>query len=291
MSTPETDPLWYLSFDSLLKIIYDRKLWRLFQPYLITKRLLRAKIEEISSIRNRIAHIRSLHKHDLSRIEAVLRDLDQGFWKFCTSYNRTFGFVADLRNDPVYQHFANREHVPWTEVEPGKWARVGFRTGVDVDVSLDYSIRPSSKQRPTKKIHFVKGAIYNFTFSTAHTSSRLDYPKILAATRGIHNTVLHIYLSSFQGTLEVTLPAVIDYQLLVSAAEEFYRACLRYRDAFAYRDSEREEGKDKDSWQEYEEAIRPFEQIAASWPHYVVPPSHPYTFLTHDMPCRFFENV
>jgi hypothetical protein len=68
MSTPENDPLWFLSFDSLTKIILDKKLWRLFASYLTTKSLIRARFDEISPIRNRIAHYRALHKDDIDRV-------------------------------------------------------------------------------------------------------------------------------------------------------------------------------------------------------------------------------
>jgi hypothetical protein len=291
MSTPENDPLWYLSFDSLLKIIFDRRLWPLFQGYLTTKKLLRAKLEEIRPIRNRIAHNRSLHRDDLSRIEIILRDLDQGFWKFCTSYNQDNGFIAELRNDPVYQHFSAREHVPWAEVGPNQWARVGVRLGVDLDMILDFSIRPSTKRQPTSKISLMKGVIYDFTFSIAHNHDKiyLDYPRILTATQSVHDRVLHIFLDSFQQQLRVTFPAVIDTQSIISATERFYEVCQVLKTPISYRREETRESENP--MQEYEESIRPFEQIAAAWPHYVVPPSHPYAFLCSDMPCNFFERV
>ena len=58
MATPEHDPLWFLSFDSLLKIIFDEKLWPLFACYLTTKELLKQKFSEIGPIRNRCGHNR-----------------------------------------------------------------------------------------------------------------------------------------------------------------------------------------------------------------------------------------
>lgn len=36
-----------LSFDALLKVLFDDQLWPLFEPYLTTKNLLSAKLEEI----------------------------------------------------------------------------------------------------------------------------------------------------------------------------------------------------------------------------------------------------
>jgi hypothetical protein len=94
MATPENDPLWFISFDSLMKIIFDDTLWPRFECYLTTKHLLQAKIEEVRLIRNRIAHARCIHDDDLNRLLQLLRDLDHGFWRFCVSYNEPRSFIG-----------------------------------------------------------------------------------------------------------------------------------------------------------------------------------------------------
>jgi hypothetical protein len=291
MSTPETDPLWYLSFDSLLQIVFDRKLWPLFQNYLTTKTLLRAKFDEIRPIRNRIAHSRLLHKDDLGRINGILRDLDHGIWKFCTSYNAERGFIAHSRKDTVYQRFADRERVGYVEVEPGKWVLLGNTVGADLHIMMHYSIRPSSRRRVASRVSGIKGAIYDFTFSLTREAGHLDYPRILAATKSIHDRVLHIFIDSFQKQLRVTFPALLDANMLIAAIDEFYDVCLRRQTSILLRNPQKEGSQEKDSWGEYEESMRPFEQIAADWPHYVVPPSHPFSFLCPDMPCKILERV
>src|SRR5215510_1982757 len=125
MATPEDDPLWFLSFDSLLKIVWDDALWPLFECYLTTKELLEAKFTEISPIRNRVSHNRALHEDDLDRLRRVLRDLDQGFWRFCTSFNGTYPFVGSLDSDPVYARFRERMGFDYAKVGPNEWALVG----------------------------------------------------------------------------------------------------------------------------------------------------------------------
>ena len=109
MTTGETDPLWYLSFDGLQRIVFDQKLWKKFQPCLTTKSILRAKFDEISPIRNRVAHCRELHPDDVSRLERVLRDLDKGFWRFCTSYNSRFWLSSYKKGShPLYQYIGSK---------------------------------------------------------------------------------------------------------------------------------------------------------------------------------------
>ena len=77
MATAETGPLWFVSFDALTKIILDDVLCPRFEPYLTTKKLVDAKVDEIKVIRNRVAHARSLHDDDLERLTRVLRDFDR----------------------------------------------------------------------------------------------------------------------------------------------------------------------------------------------------------------------
>jgi hypothetical protein len=105
ISTPENDPLWFISFESLLKIIFDARLWKLFEVYFTTKKLLRVRFEEILPIRNRVAHCRNVHAYDVSRLEQLTRDLDQGFWHFCKSDNSRYCFAGELSKNKVYDHF------------------------------------------------------------------------------------------------------------------------------------------------------------------------------------------
>lgn len=291
MSTPENDPLWFLSLDSLTKVVFDRKFWPRFAKHLTTKSLLRAKFDEIAPIRNRIAHYRALHKDDIQRVSAVLRDIDEGFWRFCTSYNDAKWFVPPQTNDCVYRLFADRQHRGLTKVSSGKWAGpVGSLMGVNVNVELLYSVRPSASRRKTK-IGGQRGYVYDFTFSKAHHhdgSEILDYARILSVTQRHHQTVMHILLDSFQNRLRVTFPAVSPSNHIIEAAEEFYDACIRYNGAIPI--GLRKKGLPKKiDLNAYEAGLRPYELLAAEWPHYVVPPGHPFTFLGPDMPCHFFQ--
>jgi hypothetical protein len=89
----------------------------------------------------------------------------------------------------------------------------------------------------------------------------------------------------------VTFAAVTPRDSIIQAAEKFYDACSNYRGAMCYRGSKKDKRSSRNDLQEYEKSMRPYELIAADWPHYVLPPTNPFTFLGPDMPCRFFQIV
>jgi hypothetical protein len=287
MATHENDPLWFLSFDSLLKIIFDSKLWPLFEGYLTTKALLEAKFSEITPIRNRIGHNRTLHEDDLDRLRRVLRDLDQGFWRFCTSFNQHHPFVADLSVDPIYQHFRQRMGFDYVEVEPNKWAFVGSTAGMNQNVMVEYSYRPGADRTGFAE----KGRLYHFTFS--HTAGRqrpLDYQKILEYCQDCLPMIIYVIMDSFQSGLRVSIPALYSAQEIIHAAERFYYATGNMF-TFLYREQVEREIDEEGTFSiaQYEAVNRLFEGIAAQWPHYVIPPGHPFEVLFPDCPCSFFE--
>lgn len=267
LATPESDPLWFISFGSLLAIVFDDQLWPLFENYLIAKRLLEPRLEEIMLIRNRIAHCRSLHADDLNRLQLLLRDLDGGFWRFCLSYKDTHSFITtDDRSDPVFQRFADREVVRYMESEPG------------MNVAVQYSVRPSANAEEARASG--KGKLYHFTFSAVDNQRTMDYEKILEHTKAHHGLVAHILLDQF---LFVTFPALYRPEQIINAAEDFYSGCSRFK--LPLREPT---GKRRAGVKENEAANKHLEQIAVRWPHYVVPPSHPYRYLDPEPSRSFF---
>jgi hypothetical protein len=270
ISTPENDPLWFISFDSLLKIVFDSKLWKLFESYFTTKKLLRMKVEEILPIRNRVAHCRALHVYDVDRLEQFMRDFDQGFWKFCTSYSDHYRFVKDLEKNDVNRHFmdASRE-----------------------SLDLYYSARPYVRDRKPK-VQLGPDFIYDITIRTKHLSRYFDYDRILKYTRSFHKFVLHIMLDGFQHGLRITFPSTLSSVTIIEATERFadvaqntYSIVPLFKPSYA---DEKEKSAEEDYSREHEERNGPLQQIASQWPHYVIPP---YTFLDRGCPCSFFGSL
>jgi hypothetical protein len=270
ISTPENDPLWFISFDSLLKVIFDPKHWKLFESYFTTKRLLRMRLEEILPIRNRVAHCRSLHAYDVDRLNQFIRDFDQGLWRFCTSYGDLYQFTKALAKNDVYSYFvaAKKENL-----------------------NLFYSVRPYVRDRKPK-VQLGPDFIYDFTINTRYPTRYFDYERILKFTRSLHRFVLHIMLDGSQHTLRVTFPSTLSSETIIEAAEGFAKVAHNAYNVFPLVAKPGEVEKDKvdetDYFREAEERNRPFQEIASNWPHYVVPSSHPYTFLDRECPCSFF---
>ena len=279
MATPEKDPIWFLSFESLLKIIFHKRLWRHFHPFLTTKALLLGKFEEITPIRNRVAHCRALHKSDPDRVETLMRDLDGGFWRFCTSYNHTRFLSENPDSHPVAALVAD-----WTRsFQPA-------RTSVLVD--LQYALI-SNGGRVERRKPPRRGVIYHaMIYRTPGGGRYFDYPAILRWTRGLHQHVIHMILDSCQTSLRVTIPGLLEPQVIMDLVEQFHRACANSYTIAPLVSHQEEAGKPRrkpDLRRDYKLRNRPFELLAAEWPHYVIPPSNLLAFLDPDCPCSFFS--
>jgi hypothetical protein len=287
MATPENDPLWFLSFEALLRIVFDDQLWPIFECYLTTKELLHAKFTEILPIRNRVGHNRPLHEDDLDRLRRILRDLDQGFWKFCTSFNDTQPFVSKLGEDVVYKHFKQRIGFDYVEVGPNEFALVGSTVGMNQNLKVEYGYRPCGLGKGFPE----RGRTYHFTYSwTAPANRWMDYRRILEQTQRFHPMIVYIILDSFQQQLHLSIPALHPAQEIINAAESFYGACGNLFTYSFYEQVKKEiEGKDLTPLQQFDMCNQPLEALAAMWPHYVIPPGHAFEVLGSDCPCSFFE--
>lgn len=266
MVTAETDPLWFLSFDALLKIVFDQKTWPYFEPYLTTKTLLEARFTEISPIRNRIAHGRILHVDDVARLQQLLRDLDHGFWRFCTSYSDTYR--DNFKTDPVYKHFQESSQ--------------------DIRVTVTNSRRPSLIKDPLAE----KGNLYHFIFSTGFDNPRFhDYEEILKNTASVHSQIIYFVMDTLQRNLSVSIPAVIGRDAVLETAELIYASCANCYTTWTYCEKIKEGlgSKSRVTPQNYEIFQQPFAEIAAKWPHYVIPPGHAFAALDSGYSGSFFE--
>ena len=273
MQTRHESPLAYLTLGQLWDIIKRQELWDYFAIYFPPKDLLDAKLKELLQIRHRIAHCRDPHKDDLHRLEQFLRDIDQSFWKFCTSYNDLRGILESEEN-LLERRFRRCDQLYWSEVSPGEWAKIGVRDPKAVfDLTIKRSLRPWV--RPSllsKPVSEAPGVIYTATISVLPRYI-INYENALLNTRELHRYCIHIILDAHCHSIELTFPSVISIHFIIKTIDEFLKFTLG--------------------------SIRPgsirtlpgnhVEGIVANWPEYVLSPSNPLTFLSPNTPCSFFD--
>jgi hypothetical protein len=264
MPTPELDALSYAPLSTLRKAIDDN--WSLFAPYLPPQNIWQAKLEEVAQIRHRVAHFRVGHEDDLRRVIQFLRDLDQGFWRFCTSYNDAHSPLPPS-DDPVIAHFLHLDPFPRTEFGRNKWARVGVAApDLVIAVSIELLRRPWAKK--AAPADGSAGYLYDVHFH-ARDRRRFDYDDFLKRTNAIHHHLVYFSLSGQDNHVRLTVPAVLGSQRIIQLVQR----CLDVA-GYEVSRSNRREGQ--------------AQQIADEWPEYVLGPDDPLEFLTPEMRCSFF---
>lgn len=277
MPTRESLPTSYMQLGGLLKTISCE--WRLFEPYLPPESIWEAKLLEVSQIRHRVAHFRLGHQDDERRVEQLLRDLDQGFWRFCTSYNMDWSILPPTK-DPVTKSLLHLDSLPWTEVKPGEWMRIG-RSGPDplVAVSVDVLRREWLKPPSTAEVAGKAGYLYDTTLTTRNNRG-FNYSRFLETTQHMHSSLCHICLDNVAMTLRITIPAILGATAVTDILEGLIVAAERAQPAVRQTYEEAAGGLGREIWAD---------TLAEQYPEYVLGPSNPLTFLTPEMPCSFFN--
>jgi hypothetical protein len=273
MPTPEMDLLSYASFDRLCRII--SKDWSCFKMYLPPKALWEVKLGEIKEIRNRVAHFRVGHKDDIHRVIQLLRDTDDGFWRFCTSYNNPHPILPP-DDDPVVQRFIDLEQFPYSEIAPNHWAKFGIADPEAIfNLTIEVLRRPWQSQLQNNQIAGSAGYLYDVTIA-ARGGRELDYKRYLEDTVYLHPHFVHVCLGLFGSSIRITIPAILGHDLIIHLIDELNRWIPN-----ALRRSSARPGL-------FDNNSELVEKLADQWPEYVLGPRNPLTFLDPDMPSSFF---
>jgi hypothetical protein len=268
MPTPERDPISYATFGDLCQTLEGH--WDLFSTYLPPKDLWTAKLQEISQIRNRAAHFRIGHDDDLQRVLQFIRDIDQGFWRFCTSYNDAFPVLPPSR-DPVAKRFHHLNQFPYVKVETRAWAMMGIADPeAIINVTINVLQRPWQRNRKPGRIAGQVGLLYDIHI-VARDNRYFDYARFLQDTVRLHSSLVHICLDSLESSIRVTIPAVLGTRAVNTLTQrllDWLPNSLRRG-----RGPEPSDG---------------VQRLADRWPEYVLGPKNPLCFLAPDMPCSFF---
>lgn len=196
-----------------------------------------------------------------------MRDVDKGFWHFCTSYTG-MGPIIPPSGDPVAEHFLPLAPLPWREFEPGKWAQIGVR-----NKSLPVGLNVCAQRRPwaTEPLKVGQpGHLYDF-YLFAQDGRGFDMRYLLDRTQKLHRHLVHLCLDSDSASIRLTVPSVLGDETVIYLVQSFYDAGIN-----AVR-----RGVNPDR--------QAMDALAAAWPEYVLGPSNPLTFLYPETPCSFFN--
>lgn len=114
-----------------------------------------------------------------------------------------------------------------------------------------------------------EGRIYDFLLM-ANDGRKFDYGAMLEQTRRDHDHRVHIGLDTSEGTLRMSIPAVLGSAVIIPVVETILAAAR----------STVRRGRNP--------SARDATTTAAEWPGYVLGPDNPLTYLASDMPCSFF---
>ncbi|MDX2054559.1 MAG: hypothetical protein SFV15_19315 [Polyangiaceae bacterium] len=214
MATAHASPLSYLTFAELWKIIADDQHWQLFEPYFPPKEITTARIEEVRAIRNRIAHFRAPHVHDVARFTLFLNDMASGLRRFCQRYNAP---AHSQKPDAFHEHLgANwRRYGYGTEMNgPNGWlyAPHDQRTCPTFHASLSVHRHPLSGARTA-------GLMYCLALFPP-VDRYLDVSGFLEGSRKLHDKAIHVRIESKE-RVSVVLPAVQSVPVIGDLAAGF----------------------------------------------------------------------
>jgi hypothetical protein len=200
-----------------------------------------------------------------------MRDLDQGFWRFCSSYNDPQPVLPPSR-DPVTNRFHSLNQFPYTQISPNKWVMVGM-----ADPTALYNMNIEALRRPWQSGQFGgrpsnrRGFLYNVQI-ICRDRRIFDYKRLLQDTEPIHGNLVHICLDSSKTAVRVTIPAVLgarDTNKTIQNILEWTPNALRRGN-------------------ESHDLTEEVQSLADEWPEYVLGPNNPLCFLGPDMKCSFF---
>ena len=268
MPTPEHDLLSYSTFGEVCFTIENQ--WNYFQPYLPPKDLWTAKLAEIKQIRNRVSHFRRGHHDDLLRTIQLLRDLDQGFWHFCTSYNDTFP-VLPPSEDPVIHNFIHLNPFPYQKVGDNKWAIMGIADpNAWFAVNIEIISRPWISRSINYPIEGKEGFLYKVVI-VGRQQRTFDYRRYFDDTKTLHKHFVYMIPDISSNSLEVTIPSVLGKDQIIEITDEL----IKWLSNSLHSPFPRlpEDG---------------VKALADEMPEYILNPSNPLAFLTPSVPCSFF---
>jgi len=220
MKTHHEGALSYLTFGELWNLISGNDNWPLFEQYFPPRDNVFARIEEIKTIRNRVAHFRTPQRHDEDRFKLFMQDMQSGIRIFCTRYTTS----KRPKNDPVVDILANC----WEEVgygyevslPDGQWLYAPGSHRMDPLMHGTIEFLTSTKYKNDS----TAGVIYKLK-PNCKGRERLNISNLLSSTKDLHADVIHIIVIS-ASEIAITIPAILGNQYVARLISAFLSAGL-----------------------------------------------------------------
>lgn len=190
----------YADVTDLSRLIDDQ--WDLFSPLLPPKPRWQGTVDELRDLRNRSAHCRRPHRDDLSRIEQVLRDLDEGgAWTFYATYLDTHAAQCD--KDSLVRDWVEGRHLDASRLL--KHAERQY----DVRFRLAHSRRPWAESRDQGVMSGTAGVLWHATWIVGGRDiSITELWSHLNRHKSVGDLLVHLVVDP--GTITATFSAVDD---------------------------------------------------------------------------------
>jgi hypothetical protein len=269
MPTPEQYPISFISFGELCNAISDE--WQLFSTYLPPKQIWEAKLEEVQQIRNRVAHYRTLHRDDLSRIIQLMRDADKGFWDFCVSMNASHSksFMSNDIADPIINHFSCLN--PWNSGNSGQDKYGHFFDSIEL--SIEVNVRPWNLSSKPSQVLGEVGFLYDIRLIGIN-NTRFDTKSFLEKSSNIHKFFTYLCFQDTEHIIRAILSTTLEKDIIINIIDNMIHQAMNTR-----------------SWRSLSDIEQSFEKVQSMVDKYaenIIGPKNPITFLSPDMPCTFF---
>jgi len=250
MVTPhQAASLSYLTFSELWNIISDQENWHLFSSYFPPKENVEPRIQELKSIRNRVAHFRKPHYLDVDRIKLFAQDMEPGIRRFCNRYTKAC-YHKKPSDDPVSQYLVS------------VWEQKGL--GIELEHTTNwlyapepYKMKPKLHGKLERVVHdkhsagSPKGVIYRLTISPP-IQRALNVLKLLENTQQYHKDIIHFIVLNANRDVAITIPAIHNAEKTGELILNFLTSSLHCRD----------------------NRMDSIEQEKHKWPEYVLWPDH-----------------
>ncbi|WP_254508757.1 hypothetical protein [Anatilimnocola floriformis] len=258
MATSHQEGISYLTFGEIWSVMSDPANWPLFEPYFPPEKNTVVRMEEVKTIRNRIAHFREPHRNDVKRLALFMEDMEDGIKRFCCRYCEG-KHPRDHADEPIFEKLK------------AAWPKIGY--GIEMLTPADWLYEPghlrdnphmnATLQLLTHK-NYAKGSLqgvaYKLTFSP-NRAKQFDVGQFILRTQKHHKNIIHILLAGNSHPPAVTIPAIHGVDATVELIGEFLSAALN---------SQHGDGRSLD-------------RDSLNWPEYILWPEHMLTFFSDEI--------